>query len=259
MIVLKDKKDIKFAPDNFLDNFKWELHGQYDSLDFVNPDVKVLSVQFTKVGEKTYKAFPNLQWIIVRQHGYDNVNLSECEKRGIGVVTTKPFAQSTADWVNQYITDDDKVALIGNGSIGSKVKADVSIGKNVSFGSLNNYNTLVVTIPPENNKHYINDSILSVFKGKLISVSRSTVVDNKALLDNIDNITHAYVDTLDEYLREELLATGKVTYSKHTAFAHNFTYENNSEYFDNLQATIVDCLSNMVENPVLSRQVRITF
>ena len=259
MIVLKDKKDIKFAPDNFLDNFKWELHGQYDSLDFVNPDVKILSVQFTKVGEKTYKAFPNLQWIIVRQHGYDNVNLSECEKRGIGVVTTKPFAQSTADWVNQYITDDDKVALIGNGSIGSKVKADVSIGKNVSFGSLNNYNTLVVTIPPENNKHYINDSILSVFKGKLISVSRSTVVDNKALLDNIDNITHAYVDTLDEYLREELLATGKVTYSKHTAFAHNFTYENNSEYFDNLQATIVDCLSNMVQEPVLSRQVRMTF
>ena len=259
MIVLKDKKDIKFAPDNFLDNFKWELHGQYDSLDFVNPDVKVLSVQFTKVGEKTYKAFPNLEWIIVRQHGYDNVNLSECEKRGIGVVTTKPFAQSTADWVNQYITDDDKVALIGNGSIGSKVKADVSIGKNVSFGSLNNYNTLVVTIPPENNKHYINDSILSVFKGKLISVSRSTVVDNKALLDNIDNITHAYVDTLDEYLREELLATGKVTYSKHTAFAHNFTYENNSEYFENLQATIVDCLSNMVQEPVLSRQVRMTF
>ena len=259
MIVLKDKKDIKFAPENFLDNFKWESHGQYDSLDFVNPDVKVLSVQFTKVGEKTYKAFPNLEWIIVRQHGYDNVNLSECEKRGIGVVTTKPFAQSTADWVNQYITDNDKVALIGNGSIGSKVKADVSIGKNVSFGSLNNYNTLVVTIPPENNKHYINDSILSVFKGKLISVSRSTVIDNKALLDNIDNITHAYVDTLDEYLREELLATGKVTYSKHTAFAHNFTYENNNEYFDNLQATIVDCLSNMVENPVLSRQVRITF
>ena len=259
MIVLKDKKDIKFAPENFLDNFKWESHGQYDSLDFVNPDVKVLSVQFTKVGEKTYKAFPNLEWIIVRQHGYDNVNLSECEKRGIGVVTTKPFAQSTADWVNQYITDNDKVALIGNGSIGSKVKADVSIGKNVSFGSLNNYNTLVVTIPPENNKHYINDSILSVFKGKLISVSRSTVIDNKALLDNIDNITHAYVDTLDEYLREELLATGKVTYSKHTAFAHNFTYENNNEYFENLQATIVDCLSNMVQEPVLSRQVRMTF
>ncbi len=100
---------------------------------------------------------------------------------------------------------------------------------------------------------------MSVFKGKLISVSRSSVIDNKALLDNIDNITHAYVDTLDEYLREELLATGKVTYSKHTAFAHNFTYENNNQYFEDLQRIIIDCLSDMVENPVLSRQVRVTF
>ena len=99
MIVLKDKKDIKFAPNNFLKDYEWELHGQYDSLQFVNKDVKVLSVQSTKVGEKTYKAFPNLEWIIIRQHGYDNINLNECEKRGIGVVTTKPFAQSTADWI----------------------------------------------------------------------------------------------------------------------------------------------------------------
>ena len=258
-VIIKDKKYIKFAPSNFLKEYEWESHGQYDSLDFVDPDVEVLSVQFTKVGDKTYKALPNLKWIIVRQHGYDNVNLSECEKRGIGVTTTKPFAQSTADWINQYITDDDKVALIGNGSIGSKVKADTRIGRNVSFGSLNNYNTLVVTIPPENNKHYIDDSILSVFKGKLISVSRSSVIDNKALLDNIDNITHAYVDTLDEHLREELLATGKVTYSKHTAFAHNFTYENNNSYFGELEGHIIDCLSNMVMNPVLARQVRMTF
>ena len=262
MIVLKDKKDIKFAPEDFLNNYEWESHGQYDSLDFVNPDVKVLSVQFTKVGEKTYKAFPNLEWIIVRQHGFDNVNIAECEKRGIGVLTTKPFAQSTANWINQYINNDDKIAVLGNGSIGSKIKSDnqTIIGRDISFAAYAfNYNTLIVTVPPEKNKHIINNDILSKFKGKLISVSRSTVIDNEALLKNIDNITHAYVDTLDEHLREELLATGKVTYSKHTAFAHNFTYENNNEYFDNLQATIVDCLSNMVENPVLSRQVRITF
>ena len=75
-----------------------------------------------------------------------------------------------------------------------------------------NFNTLVVTVPPENNKHLINNNILSKFKGKLISVSRSSVIDNKALLDNIDNISHAYVDTLDESYREELLETGKVTY-----------------------------------------------
>ena len=262
MIVLKDKKDIKFAPKNFLDNYKWESHGQYDSLDFVNPDVKILSVQFTKVGEKTYKAFPNLEWIIVRQHGYDNINIEECEKRGIGVITTKPFAQSTANWINQYINNDDKIAVLGNGSIGSKIKSDnqTIIGRDISFAAYAfNYNTLIVTVPPEKNKHIINNDILSKFKGKLISVSRSTVIDNEALLKNIDNITHAYVDTLDEHLREELLETGKVTYTKHTAFAHGFSYENNREYFSELEGYIMDCLSNTVIDPLLPRSERITF
>ena len=124
MIILKDKKDIKFAPETFLKDYEWESHGQYDSLNFINKDVKVLSVQFSTVGEKSYRAFPNLEWIIVRQHGYDNVNLEECEKRNIGVVTTKPFAQSTADWANQFINADDKVLLVGNGAIGSKIKSD---------------------------------------------------------------------------------------------------------------------------------------
>ena len=86
MIILKDKKDIKFAPETFLKDYEWESHGQYDSLNFINKDVKVLSVQFSTVGEKSYKAFPNLEWIIVRQHGYDNVNLEECEKRNIDVI-----------------------------------------------------------------------------------------------------------------------------------------------------------------------------
>ena len=266
MIVLKDKKDIKFAPKDFLKDYQWESHGQYDSLQFVNKDIKVLSVQSTKVGEKTYNAFPNLEWIIVRQHGYDNINLEECEKRGIGVVTTKPFAQSTADWINQYINEDDKVALIGNGAIGSKVRSDIIIDKKSSKDKnywehyyWNEYDTLIVTVPPENNKHLINENVLSKFKGKLISVSRSTVIDNEALLKYIDNITHAYVDTLDEHLRDELLKTGKVTYSKHTAFAHNFTYENNTNYFKHLENIIVECLNNNCTNPVLPRSEKVTF
>ena len=44
MIILKDKKDIKFAPEDFLQDYEWESHGQYDSLNFVNPKVTVLSV-----------------------------------------------------------------------------------------------------------------------------------------------------------------------------------------------------------------------
>ena len=261
MIVLKDKKDIKFASTSFLKDYEWESHGQYDSLDFVNPNVKVLSVQFTKVGEKTYKAFPNLEWIIVRQHGFDNVNIAECEKRGIGVVTTKPFAQSTADWINSFIEETDNVALMGYGSIGSKVKANniYSFLRKSTYDSLKDFNTLVVTVPPRGNDKLIGENILSKFKGKLISVSRSTVIDNISLYKHIDNVTHAYVDTLDDHLREELLATDKVTYTKHTAFEYGFSYENNTKYFDDLYNVIVECLNNNVNNPILSRSERVTF
>ena len=261
MIVLKDKKDIKFASTSFLKDYEWESHGQYDSLDFVNPNVKVLSVQFTKVGEKTYKAFPNLEWIIVRQHGFDNVNIAECEKRGIGVVTTKPFAQSTADWINSFIEETDNVALMGYGSIGSKVKANniYSFLRKSTYDSLKDFNTLVVTVPPRGNDKLVGENILSKFKGKLISVSRSTVIDNISLYKHIDNITHAYVDTLDDHLREELLATDKVTYTKHTAFEYGFSYENNTKYFDDLYNVIVECLNNNVNNPILSRSERVTF
>ena len=261
MIVLKDKKDIKFAPTSFLKDYEWESHGQYDSLDFVNPDVKVLSVQFTKVGEKTYKAFPNLEWIIVRQHGFDNVNIAECEKRGIGVATTKPFAQSTADWINSFIEETDNVALIGYGSIGSKVKANNihSFLRKSDYKNIGNFDTLVVTVPPRGNDKLIGEKILSNFKGKLISVSRSNVIDNISLYKYIDNITHAYVDTLDDHLRQYLIDTGKVTYTKHTAFEYNFSYENNTKYFDDLNNTIVECLNNNIDKPILSRSERVTF
>ena len=261
MIVLKDKKDIKYTPTSFLKDYEWESHGQYDSLDFVNPNVKVLSVQFTKVGEKTYKAFPNLEWIIVRQHGFDNVNIAECEKRGIGVVTTKPFAQSTADWINSFIEETDNVALIGKGSIGSKVKANNihCFLRKSDYNNIGDFNTLVVTVPPRGNDKLIGKNILSKFKGKLISVSRSTVIDNISLYKHINNITHAYVDTLDDHLRQYLIDTGKVTYTKHTAFEYGFSYENNTMYFDDLNSIIVDCLNNNVDKPTLSRRERVTF
>jgi phosphoglycerate dehydrogenase-like enzyme len=260
IVVVKDKKDIKFAPSTFLNECEWESHGQYDSLQFVNPNVKVLSVQFTKVGEKTYKAFPNLEWIIVRQHGFDNVNLAECEKRGIGVVNTKPFAQSTADWISQYIEESDRIAFVGYGAIARKVKTTDYIevvGRHSNISD--EVNTLVVSVPPENNERLIGDSVFSKFRGKLISVSRASVIDNHALMKNIKRISHAYIDTLDSYFREELLATGKVTYTKHTAFDYGFSYENNTKYFADLETIIKQCLDNKVDNPILTRKERVTF
>ena len=120
-------------------------------------------------------------------------------------------------------------------------------------------NLLVVSIPPEGNKHYINDDILKNFKGKLISVSRADVLDNDSLLRNIDNITEAHIDTLDSLNRDELLNTKKVFYYKHTAFEFNFSYEKDKYYFDHLENVIKDCIENDCKNykPVLPRQEKV--
>ena len=96
----------------FVPTYSGRAMGDMNLFSIILLILVLLYESHTKVGEKTYKAFPNLEWIIVRQHGFDNVNLAECEKRGIGVVNTKPFAQSTANWINQYdecLHDEDGV------------------------------------------------------------------------------------------------------------------------------------------------------
>ena len=109
---------------------------------------------------------------------------------------------------------------------------------------------------PEGNDNFVDEDILKNFKGKIISVSRANVIDNTALYNNLDNISHAYIDTLDSKYREELLESGKVTYTKHTAWSHNFSYEDNQEYYSKLQIRI---LNPEAYKPVLPRVERVTF
>ena len=118
--------------------------------------------------------------------------------------------------------------------------------------------TPVVQAPRKsfNTNNFVDEDILKNFKGKIISVSRANVIDNTALYNNLDNISHAYIDTLDSKYREELLESGKVTYTKHTAWSHNFSYENNQEYYSKLQIRI---LNPEAYKPVLPRTERVTF
>ncbi len=263
MIVLKDKKDVQNAPDTFLQKVPHILMGAYDGLDFVDKDIRVLSVQFSKVGKKTYDAFPNLEWIIARSHGIDNVNLEECEKRGIGIVNTNPYAESTARWIQQHLTGVGTVGFVGYGAIAKNVKVPNKLvfnSKNTKEDLLKlaeNSNTLVITVPQtKETKHIIGEEVLSIFSGKIVSVGRWDIIDNKALLKNIDRITHAYIDTLGETKQQELLDTGKVTNSKHTAWSTGFSYD--GPYFTKLEYIINDCLNNTVDNPTLPRRKRKT-
>ena len=74
-VLLKDKKDLNAlrTREDIWSNEDYEIVGSQDE---INRDlqVEVLSVKFSKVGQKTFNAYPNLKWIICRSHGYDNIN-----------------------------------------------------------------------------------------------------------------------------------------------------------------------------------------
>ena len=64
-VILKDKKDL-----NTLRSKGWSKDGYkiIGSQDEINRDleVEVVSVKFSKIGQKTFDAYPNLKWIICR-------------------------------------------------------------------------------------------------------------------------------------------------------------------------------------------------
>ena len=187
-----------------------KTENAWDSLDFVNPDVKVLSVQFTKVGEKTYKAFPNLEWIIVRQHGFDNVNLEECEKRGIGVVNTKPFAQSTADWINQYIEETDRIALVGYGAIGKKVTHTNYVEIVGRYGRISDeVNTIVIADAGEIDVDK-GTIILNGFRPDTTDVIKITVLPNSVMPVEVNNVVSGASGILNSCSANWFLAPGCV-------------------------------------------------
>src|SRR6056300_1418366 len=94
-VILKDKSDItpvvleRFPSANVL--------GAYDKPDIMtSDDIKVLSVKFSKVGKVTLDRYKNLEWVVCRSHGVDNVNEKEIKSRNIGVVSTNPTTKQCA-------------------------------------------------------------------------------------------------------------------------------------------------------------------
>jgi len=112
-VVLKDKKDMnelfQFEGyenwDEITDNkLEWEDFKIMGSQDEIERDLEteVLSVKFSKIGQKTFNAYPNLKWIQCRAHGSDNINLELAEKRRVGVVCLDPDTFNVAKWIDRW-------------------------------------------------------------------------------------------------------------------------------------------------------------
>jgi|TARA_A100001201_G_scaffold137756_1_gene127997 lactate dehydrogenase-like 2-hydroxyacid dehydrogenase len=244
--------------------------GAMEKSDHISvEDIKVISTKFTKVGKTMLERYPNLQWVVHRAHGTDGINLELCEKYGVGVVTTSPHTEACATWIKDRLVYGNTI-IFGNGSISKRVQEIIDewyliegleysvVNSSVKVININNHYKNVVSCVP------LNDETENMFNYELfknvndmnfVSISRDKTHNNKDLLKLIkeNKFKKLYIDTLGTEHREELIDTGIVDYTKHTAWV--------SEKDDllELKTIIQDCLADDVTNPILERRKNVFF
>ena len=250
-VVLKDKKDMNHLFqfegyenwDEIRDNkLEWEDFKIMGSQDEIERDLEteVLSVKFSKIGQKTFDAYPNLKWIQCRAHGSDNINLELAEKRRVGVVCLDPDTFNVAKWIDRW-KKGPKVLLLGAGKIGRAISlafdCDVTevtstTDYNTIYPYMESFDTIIVAAPPTP-QPIVDSALLEKFHGNIISISRPACIDNEALLEAVNDgrITNAQMDMLDPKGRDELIATGKVDYHGHKAWEAYGITQYNERYF----------------------------
>ena len=250
-VVLKDKKDMnqlfQFEGyenwDEIRDNkLEWEDYKIVGSQDEIERDLEteVLSVKFSKIGQKTFDAYPNLKWIQCRAHGSDNINLELAENRRVGVVCLDPDTLNVASWIGRFKMGKN-VLLLGAGKIAAAIPFDFEsdVTKvtsksdyNTLYPYMNSFDTIVVASSPTL-QPIVDKSLLENFHGNIISISRPACIDNEALLEAVNDgrVTNAQMDMLDPKGRDELIATKKVTYHGHKAWEAYGLTQYNERYF----------------------------
>jgi len=260
-VVLKDKKDMNHLFqfegyenwDEITDNgLEWEDYKIMGSQDVIkrNLETEVLSVKFSKIGQKTFEAYPNLKWIQCRAHGSDNINLELAESHRVGVVCLDPDTYNVANWVCKFTTLGKTPLILGAGKIGKQVASSMVMIESGSWNGVRhdpimitsktthdpkfskNFDTIVVTSSPTE-KPILNRELLENFRGNIISISRPACIDNEALLEAVNDgrVYNAQMDMLDPKGRDELIATGKVKYHGHTAWQANGVTQYDERYF----------------------------
>ena len=250
-VVLKDKKDMndlfQYDPyfkewDEIRDNkLTWEDYKIMGSQDEIERDLEteVLSVKFSKIGQKTFDAYPNLKWIQCRAHGSDNINLELAEKRRVGVVCLDPDTFNVAKWIDRW-KKGPKVLLLGAGKIGKAINTfDYDVTEvtsttdyNTLYPYMESFDTIIVAASPTDTP-IVDRALLEKFSGNIISISRPACIDNEALLEAVNDgrITNAQMDMLDPKGRDELIATKKVTYHGHKAWEAYGITQYDERYF----------------------------
>ena len=249
-VVLKDKKDMNdlFHFEGFENwdeitdqKLEWEDYKIMGSQDEIERDLEteVLSVKFSKIGQKTFEAYPNLKWIQCRAHGSDNINLELAENRRVGVVCLDPDTFNVAKWIDRW-KKGKNVLLLGAGKIGKAINTfDYNVTEvnsttdyNTIYPYMESFDTIIVTASPTDTP-IVDSALLEKFHGNILSISRPACIDNEALLEAVNDgrVTNAQMDMLDPKGRDELIATKKVTYHGHKAWEAYGITQYDERYF----------------------------
>jgi len=264
-ILLKDKSDL-VGVENYIPNAY--ILGAMEKSDHIPVnDIKVISTKFSKVGKTTLEKYPNLEWVVYRGHGTDHINLDLCRKHNVGVIPTKPSAEteSCARWMKDKLVDG-KTLIFGNGDISKKLQELISnydiVDSKTKIDKISDkYQNVVACVPlnksTENMFNYdlFSSSICRIF----VSISRARCHDNDSLLRlvNEGKVQEMHIDILGTENRDELINTGKVHYSKHTSW--KYIDNQNPHDHTELKDIIDSCLSDNVSSAVLNRTERIFF
>ena len=195
-VVLKDKKDMNeiYQFDDYFktwdevtDNeMEWEDYKVMGSQDEIERDLEteVLSVKFSKIGQKTFDAYPNLRWIQCRAHGHDNINLELAEARRVGVVCLDPDTENVARWINQW-KKGKRILLLGAGKIGQTLALGLDhevtevtsqTDYNTIYPYMHTFDTIIVASSPTS-QPIVDQPLLEKFNGSIISISRPACID----------------------------------------------------------------------------------
>lgn len=194
-----------------------------------------ISVAHTPIGKTILDRCPNLQWVMIRGHASNCVNLSECKRRGVGVISAGAFTVNCAEYIVKHVGPKPWV-LFGFGRIGMAV-ATILGGVHGTITSMTSPDdvenmvktagTIMVTVPPPRMPRppVFGKRLLSLCRDvKLVSISHEPVFNWMALLESVENhnVGSAVLDTVDDGFKDRLLATGRVMWTADSAWKTNF-------------------------------------
>jgi|TARA_B110000977_G_C11079964_1_gene492605 lactate dehydrogenase-like 2-hydroxyacid dehydrogenase len=271
-VLLKDKSDISEVVLQRLPSIN--VLGAYEKPTLDKDTIKVLSVKFSKVGLKTLTDYKNLEWIICRSHGIDNVNIELAKKRNIGIVATAPTAKPCSNWIHSKLKKDDSILIFGNGAISRELQKKIGnfnvVNSKTSQDEIDRYlkfcKTIIITIPLNaKTKNYFDRTFFSKIKNKvdIISISRGEVFDNGSILDFSvkGKLNNGHFDMLSADGRNVLLEQKSIRYYEHTSWEYNQPKDShgklggyvNVEFADTLKMIVDSCLEDRVEDAHLNR------